>query len=152
MRTLVIGLAVILGGCASAPQLLGGAVGPAPAAAPEHAGRLLVYSALRVTTVEQSEYPVHSAYVLSDADGRPIREVRNASGSFASEPESVALAAGRYEVKALEVGGGYVIVPLVIAAGRTTVIDLDGTALPQRVAGDAWVRLPDGHVVGWRAE
>ena len=45
------------------------------------------------------------------------------------------------------------VVPVVIEADKTTVVDLDGTALPQGAPEDNdLVKLPGGHVVGWRAD
>ncbi|MGH8140176.1 MAG: hypothetical protein ACREVV_18520 [Steroidobacteraceae bacterium] len=61
-------------------------------------------------------------------------------------------------MKALAVDSGYVDVPVVIEPRRTTVVDVDGTALPQgaRASADSggngrWIRLPNGHVVGSQA-
>jgi hypothetical protein len=111
-----------------------------------------VYSATYATTTEQSRYPVHTAYTLEDAAGKSLREIDNRTGLFDSQPALVPLPAGRYQVRALAPGGSYVVVPVVVEANRTTVVDLDGTAVPQGVADADMVRLPDGHVVGWRAQ
>jgi hypothetical protein len=156
-------LCVVLGlaaGCAAAPPLvLHEPVGPAPRVSSSNtAGRLVVYSATRVTIADQSEYPVHTGYTIYDPRGALIQRVDNTAGLFSKDPVAVSLPQGEYRVKALAVGSGYVVVPVVIVARQTTVVDLDGTALPQgRDAtaaandGGAWVRLPDGHVVGSQA-
>jgi hypothetical protein len=81
-----------------------------------------------------------------------IERVANQAGSFNANPATVRLSPGEYHVKALVARGGFVIVPVVIEAGKKTVVYLDGEALPQNPsANDDFVRLPDGHVVGWRA-
>jgi hypothetical protein len=38
-------------------------------------GRLIVYSATRVSSFEQSEYPVHTAYTIYALNDRVVREV-----------------------------------------------------------------------------
>lgn len=121
-------------------------------------GTLIVYSATRVATSDQSEYPVHTAYTIYDPGHNIIRRVDNMAGLFSQEPAKVSLPAGAYRVKALAVDSGYVDVPVVIEPRRTTVVDLDGTALPQgaRASADSrgngpWIRLPNGHVVGSQA-
>jgi hypothetical protein len=153
---LVMGLVAAVGGCASRIQtLVSDPVGPARphVARRRQEGRLVVYSAPEVVTAEQSEYPVHTPYALSDASGKFLRDVENRAGIFASEPVSLPLPVGQYRIKALEEGARYVVVPVVIEADKTTVVDLDGTALPQGAPEDNdLVKLPGGHVVGWRAD
>jgi hypothetical protein len=115
-------------------------------------GDLIVYSATYAQTLEQGEYPAHTNYTIATSDDKVIEHVANATGSFASEPARVSLSSGEYHVRAQYDRGGFVIVPVVIEPGKTTVVDLDGEALPQgRRAPEDTVRLPDGHVVGWRA-
>jgi hypothetical protein len=156
-------LAAVLGlaaGCAaSVPLVLHDPVGPAPRVSSSNIeGRLVVYSATRVTMADQSEYPVHTAYTIYGPRGAVIQRVDNTAGLFSKDPVAVSLPQGEYRVKALAVGSGYVVVPVVIVARQTTVVDLDGTALPQgrdaaaaSSVGGPWVRLPDGHVVGSQA-
>jgi hypothetical protein len=48
--------------------------------------------------------------------------------------------------------GGFVVVPVVIVPGKTTIVNLNGEELSQGTgAAKDFVRLPDGQVVGWRA-
>jgi hypothetical protein len=102
--------------------------------------------------LEQDEYPAHTNYTIATPDDKVIEHVANATGSFASEPARVSLSSGEYHVRAQYDRGGFVIVPVVIEPGKTTVVDLDGEALPQgHRAPKDMVCLPDGHVVGWRA-
>jgi hypothetical protein len=115
-------------------------------------GALIVYSATRVSEYAQSEYPVHTPYAIYTQAKQVVKEVENTAGSFNQDPEQVSLPPGQYRVKALAVGIGEVIVPVVIEEGETTVVDLDGTAARQEQSSKTnWVRLPDGHVVGRRA-
>lgn len=117
----------------------------------EAQGELVVYSPTRVSVVDQSEYPIHTPYTIYSLNKQVVKQVRNLAGSFDQAPERVSLPQGSYRVKALNAGAGEVIITVVIRPGKTTVVDLDGTALPQDKQSQ-WVRLPDGHVVGWRAD
>jgi len=152
-------------GCVSAPIALTEAVGPPPAAAYEDSvrgapttdgrvageGVLLVSTPVRTATAEQSEYPVHTSYSLLDSQGRLVQRVENHAGPFAAEPQTVSLAPGEYRVRARTLEGGRVVLPVVIKPEATTVVDLDGGAGQMPTASSEQVRLPDGHVVGWRA-
>jgi hypothetical protein len=153
----VVGLTLFSGGCAVArgPLVLREAVGPQSpdTGAPLVQGNLVVYSAHRVTTYAQSEYPVHTDYTIYNLGGKVIERVANTAGSFNQDPATVRLPPGEYRVKALLERGGQVIVPVIVERGRTTIVDLDGTAFPQDAnAQGRWVRLPDGHVVGWQSD
>jgi hypothetical protein len=162
--TAILHLAAILcmvAGCATnQPLILHEAVGPLapPVTSSSSEGRLIVYSATRVTTADQSEYPVHTPYTVYGSGDKVVRRVTNTAGLYSQSPAAVSLPQGEYHVKALAAGSGYVVMPVVIVAGKTTIVDLDGTALPQDTdasveSGGAaqWVRLPDGRVVGSRA-
>jgi hypothetical protein len=153
-------------GCASAPIALSEAVGPPPAVVHEGSrtggpaaegratgeGLLLVSTPVRTATAEQSEYPVHTSYSLLDAKGSLVQRVENHTGPFGAEPQAVSLAAGEYRVQARSLEGARVVLPVVIKPEATTVVDLDGGAAAQMpTASSEQVRLPDGHVVGWRA-
>ncbi|HVO46409.1 MAG TPA: hypothetical protein VMT29_08740 [Steroidobacteraceae bacterium] len=98
---------------------------------------------------------MHTPYTIFGKGDEVVRNVENTSGLFSKDPEAVWLHPGEYHVKALATGAGYVVIPVVIESQRTTVVDLDGSALPQGSrsgrdgdGGAGWVRLPDGHVVG----
>lgn len=141
--------------CAAPPSLVETQrVGPLP---PDSArnptyGELVVYSARSSATVGQSEYPLHTDYVLRGSGAAAVRKVSNQGGLFARDPARVQLLPGDYQVKALVEGGGYVVVPVTIEPGRRTVVDLDGTVMPQKPGSDPrWVKLADGQVVGWQA-
>ncbi|HEY4215445.1 MAG TPA: hypothetical protein VGM84_28495 [Steroidobacteraceae bacterium] len=153
MKALVVSLAaVVLTACAAPPTVIvPKAVGPQHVHRPTE-GELLVYSATYVGIGEAGLYPVHTDYTVSDTSGKELERIANRSGPFASRPAPVDLPPGQYQVKALLQGSGYVVVPVVIEVGRQTVLDLDGTALPQNVRSEEFVRLPDGRVIGWNAQ
>lgn len=141
-----------LGACSAPTVIVRTPVGPAPPLAQRRIGKLIVYSATYTPTVEQSEYSVHTNYTIATPNDKVIERVDNATGTFNSKPASVALPPGEYHVRAQYDGGGFVVVPVVIEPGKTTIVDLDGEALPQHPdTNPDKVRLPDGHVVGWRA-
>jgi hypothetical protein len=158
----LIGLAAMTGCAVRAPLVVQSPVGPQRPHAPRRRtdGDLVVYSATHAATYAQSEYPVHSEYTIATTDDKVIEQVANESGPFNADPAMVHLPPGEYHVKAQTERGGFVIVPVVIEAGKKTVVDLDGEALPQGANATAaegdehgdWVRLPDGHVVGWRSD
>jgi hypothetical protein len=147
--------AALLGCATHPPVVVRDPVGPRvalvdPAATP---GELKVYSAARVTFNSQSEYPVHTPYTILTLHGKLVRHVQNVAGLFGQDPERVSLPQGSYRIRALSAESGDVLITVVIVPGKTTVVDLDGTALPQdKEAQGQWVRLPDGHVVGWQAD
>jgi hypothetical protein len=163
-RTAIVTVAALcaasLFGCATpAPIVLHDPVGPwQPQPTPDDgSGQLMVYSATRVTTADDSEYPVHTPYTIYGRDNKVLRDVNNTAGLFSQAPSTVSLPPGRYQVKALAADAGYVIVPVIIEAHRTTIVDLDGTALPKRDEALAsgtprLVRLPDGRAIGAQPE
>jgi len=115
-------------------------------------GELVVYSARHSSTVGQSEYPQHTDYGIRGPGADAFHPVANQAGLFAQDPAPLKLVPGEYRVKALVEGGGYVVVPVIIEAGKRTVVDLVGTVMPQNPASDShWVKLRDGQVVGWQA-
>jgi hypothetical protein len=130
--------------CASrSPLVVNTPVQPAcPSPLPRQAdGELVVYSATRLSVVEQSEYPVHTDYTITSLDHKLVRQVRNLHGLFASDPQPVALPPGTYRVQALSsapaylgsryASARYVDLPVIIRSGMTTIVHLDDTpALP----------------------
>jgi hypothetical protein len=159
----LVGLAAMTGCSIRAPLVVQNRVGPQRPHPPRRRtdGDLVVYSARHAATYAQSEYPVHTEYTIATPDDKVIERVANQAGPFSADPAKVHLPPGEYHVKALAERGGFVVVPVVIEAGKTTVVDLDGEALPQNAvehadadadAAGEWVRLPDGHVVGWQAD
>jgi hypothetical protein len=151
---------VMLAGCASNDNhLVLGAVGPsAPMSAtvPSNNGTLVVYSAYKRNADFNSRDPLaqeYSDYRIFTADDKALRDVHNNSGTIDQGPLAVELAPGNYRVVARANGYGYVTVPVVIEAKQTTVLHLDGGAWPDNSSSDPAnaVRLPDGHIIGWKA-
>jgi len=152
-------LSTALAGCATRPEIvMKQTVGPDLAqprvAIQRGQGRLVVYSALEVADPVTAYFPTHSGYSVYDSAGKLVRRVDNRGGSFYQDPASVALPAGSYKVEGRATNAGVVLVPVIIEENKTTVVDLEGATLPQHRASGAgqWVRLPDGQVVGARAD
>jgi hypothetical protein len=136
---LLIALAALggLAACAT-PLVIREAVGPQRPLPVEAAmdGTLIVYTLTYAATYAQSEYPVHTDYTLLSRDQKVIQRVANRTGSFEANPVRVPLPPGEYSVQAPLARGGLVRVPVVIAAGQVTLVDLDGTALPRKLPRD----------------
>jgi hypothetical protein len=131
---------------------------------PSSKGSLVVYSATYPQTLEQSEYPAHTNYTVATVSDQVIEQVANNTGSFGASPAAVQLPCGNYHVRAQYGRGRFVIVPVAIQAGKTTVLDLDGDPVPaggsltdrsvarRAVRGPMGqpIRLPGGEIAGWR--
>lgn len=148
---------VLFGGCASSDSgIVRNPVGPSVTNPAGLAGTLVVYSAFDNRAVSTGDVDRRrlSDYRIYSADGRLLQKVHNDSGIMWSGPKEVRLSPGNYRVAARANGFGLVTVPVLIAANRTTAVHLEGGgSWPGRPATAAEaVRLPDGQVVGWRAE
>lgn len=164
MRTLItLSMTVAaawLSGCASDHGgIVLDTVGPAPAqsaAANSPNGALVVYSANEVNADFNAPDPYrheHSDYWLLAADGNSRQRIHNNSGSILQRPRRVELPAGNYRVTAQANGYGLVTVPVVVQAGRDTILHLEGGVIWPAQSGfnqTNAVRLPDGEIVGWR--
>lgn len=143
-------------GCATQPRVvLSQPVGPARPhlSRRKSEGDLVVATALEANTMD-ADHPTHSAYSIYGLDGAVVRHVDNRAGSFYQDPVAVSLPVGKYKVKAQATNAGVVEVPVIIEAGKTTVVVLDGTDFPTGASDDEqkWVRLPDGQIIGMRAD
>jgi len=151
-------LVVLASGCAANRHVvLQTAVGPPPfetrTGAPE--GKLTVYSALDTGLSSDPDASTHhSDYRIYSADGKQLKYVHNWVGTFIEDPAVVSLAPGRYSVVARAAASGTVTVSIVIEAGKTTSVHLDGSKLAdgRKTSDSDIVRLPDGWTVGWRAK
>jgi hypothetical protein len=97
---------------------------------------------------------VHSDYRILTKDDKLVQTVHNDNGTSAGGPKAVLLPAGQYQVVAQANGYGAVTVPVVIGINQTTTVHLEGgnpwgSKVPSEQANP--VRLPDGEIVGWRA-
>ncbi len=156
---LAICLIVLASGCAfDRHVVLQTAVGPAPlvpgSRSPE--GGLTVYSALDLGTPgEPDNVYYHSGYKIYSLDGKMVKDVNNKVGpTYIEDPATVSLPPGRYNVVARAAAFGTVSVPVVIEAGKTTSVHLDGSELTsgRQTSASDFVRLPDGLIIGWRAK
>ncbi len=157
----ILAIGTLLSGCASErDKLVLDSVGPRfPKISAENLqkGTLVVYSAYDVGAnwdARDPRRPVYSDYKIFSLDGNLLRAVHNDSGTILQDAVPVELPAGKYRVVASANGYGRVTIPVVIESRQTTVLHLEG--------GGAWsneaqfnqtnaVRLPDGLIVGWRA-
>ena len=152
--------AAVLAGCAAtSTTVVTDRVGPdlAQPRADLNAGRgqLVVYTARDTGIGDPVDYfPTHSAYAILNDDGTVLRHVDNRSGNFDREPLTVTLPAGTYKVRGRATNSGTVVVPVVVAENKTTIVDLEGATFPQHKPTGAgqWIRLPDGQVIGMRVD
>lgn len=70
-------------------------------------------------------YYAHSAYSIYTANGTFFKHVENHISRSDEIPSLVTLPAGSYTIEARSESHGYVRVPIVITAGRRTVVDPD---------------------------
>jgi hypothetical protein len=151
-------LAIAITGCASNKQgLVLERVGPEPAAAAAaQDGTLVVFSApdrsAHFNTVPYR--PIFSEYKLLSDDGKLLRTVSNRD-NHRNSPAPVTLAPGNYRVTARANGYGEVTVPILVSAGRTTMLHLEGQgawADTAKASHSKLVCFADGQVVGYRAD
>ncbi len=150
-----------LSGCATGSSRLAlDTVGPDPTL-PQVTGTangcLVVYSAYRRNAdfnTRDSYRPESSDYKIFSSTGVFQQRIHNNSGNSLQSVVPVTLPAGQYTVKARANGYGYVSVPIVIAPNQTNILHLEGDGNwpnPSVFNQTNAVRLPDGLVVGWKA-
>jgi hypothetical protein len=88
-------------------------------------GYLKVYTAADEFDDGGVPYYAHSSYTIYTTDGKVFKNVENHISRSDEIPEVVALPAGAYMIEARSERDGYVRVPVVIKAGRRTIVDLD---------------------------
>jgi hypothetical protein len=100
-------------------------------------GYLIVYSATDTFDDGDMPYYAHSAYSIYTANEKFFKHVENHISLSDEIPSLVTLATGSYTIEARSESRGYVRVPVVIAAGRRTVVDPDReqTVTQKRLAG-----------------
>lgn len=97
-------------------------------------------------------YP-HSEYSIYNSNGSRLRWVANHMSLRDETPETVSLPAGTYTVVADSDFDGQVKIPVRIAGGRTTRVNLEGSrAIGNHDYVDPAhaVTTPSGQIVGWR--
>ncbi len=160
----IAALSLVFSGCVSSgPTVVLSPVGPhvpLPYEPPKE-GTLLVYSAFYAGPQQFLADPPedvrqHTPYSIFAEDGHLLQTVKkNVSGPWSEDPATVQLPPGRYSIEARANGYRKVIVPVVIAVGLVTSIHLDGESSDTDIGAansPDRVRLPNGVVVGWKAE
>jgi len=153
----IVGATIFLSACVSTCQMTAlQPVGPAPFERARNSpeGTLLVYSAFdQGSTSDPDAYPHDFGYRIYFEDGNQLKYVNNWVATFSEEPAIVSLAPGRYKVVATAVRVGTVRVPVVVEAGKTTALHLDGNEFPKgrHTASSDLVHLSNGFAVGWAA-
>jgi hypothetical protein len=116
--------ALIAAGCAGPGVVSQNAEGPL--AEREPAGTLVVYSARRISTFEDSpDYSHYTWYSVRDQRGRLLENVPASVDDIFPRPRPVQLPAGRYIVNALDASSKRVSVPVTIRSRELTVLHLD---------------------------
>jgi hypothetical protein len=88
-------------------------------------GYLMVYSATNQFDDGGLLYYAHSSYSIYTRDGKFFKNVENHISLSDEIPAVVMLPAGSYTIEARSENRGYVRVPIVITAGRRTILDPD---------------------------
>jgi hypothetical protein len=160
------GLLPALVSCAtSRGPLVLGPVGPQTSGriAAISAGYLKVYSATEDYQNGSAEdldfrsvhYYPHTNYAVYSEDGKLVRKVTNAIGVHDEDPALVEMPGGKYVVLAESERYGMVKVKVVIEPGKLTTVNLEYNKQPPSglsKGNNDLVRLPDGSIVGERAE
>jgi hypothetical protein len=157
LALVLLSVPVLFLSCATAPVALD-AVGPPSSAfhAIRGYGRLVVYSETEARRLDKGiPYYPHSGYLITTPEGKKFKSVINHAGDMDEAPQPVLLPSGNYQIVARSASFGRVHVPVLIEAGQTTEVHLEGKGSwkPQMLPRDqtALVRLPDDEIVGWRA-
>jgi hypothetical protein len=87
-------------------------------------GSLMVYSVMDRFDDDDVVYYEYSSYAIYTINGKLFRHVENRVSSSDQIPEAVTFPAGFYVVEARTATDVYVRVPVVIKAGRQTILDL----------------------------
>jgi hypothetical protein len=88
-------------------------------------GYLTVYSATDQFDDGGALYYAHSSYSIYTTDGKFFKKVENHISRSDEIPALVTLPTGSYTIELRSESRGYVRVPIVISAGRRTVLDPD---------------------------
>ena len=152
--------AILYSGCASQRNnVVLDTVGPVQLPKPDpismNEGTLMVYSAFDPGPhfgASDPYRPVYSNYEIYSVDGKLLKKISNHDNTMLQRPLGVGLPPGKYSVEAPANGYGFVTVPVIVKAGQSTILHLEGgSSFGSHLANDTnLVRLPDGQVVGWR--
>jgi hypothetical protein len=147
-------LAIAFAGCvASQPMVVPETVGPpiVRRSVEPIGGRLLVYTATE-SEHGNSDSEVHSPYEIHAESGELLQRVSNRGPG--QTPTPVQLPVGRYRISARALNSGRLEIAIVVEQAKTTTLFLDGSGadLVHRAALSDLVRLPNGLIVGFRAQ
>ena len=156
---LIVGTLSLMISCAgSGGPLVLGPVGPETSRHTETTpptGYLKVYSTTEDHNDGDVHYFPHTSYSVYSEDGKIVRKVANAISVHDEDPTLAQLPAGAYTVLAESEYYGMVKVKVVIEHGKLTMVNLEYNKVspsgPSKGNNDL-VRLPNGSIVGWRAE
>ena len=87
-------------------------------------GSLMVYSVMDRFDDDDVVYYEYSSYAIYTINGKLFRHVENRVSSSDQIPKAVTLPAGSYVIEARSATDDHVRVPVVIKAGRQTILDL----------------------------
>jgi len=116
---------LVIGGCGGERFTVLSPVGPEPLQR-SNSGYLQVYSATEEFNDGGTMYYPHSDYRLYTSSRQFIKTVHNYITKSDEIPERVILSSGQYLVRATSEIDGPVEVRVTIAAGRTTIVNLEG--------------------------
>jgi hypothetical protein len=153
-----LAVALLLSSCATSRLTVSSTVGPKSFAAHSYGGKgyLMVYSeADEIHVGDGIPYYIHTSYNVATPDARIVKWVPNHLGDMDEAPQLVSLPSGNYQVVAKSTDYGQVRVPVLIQAGQTTRIHMEGNGSwkPQKpsISNNGLVRFSDGEPIGWRA-
>jgi hypothetical protein len=155
---LTVAILPLLASCASSrDSVVFGPVGPPPLTRDglTPTGYLKVYSATENHNDGDTHYFPHTSYSVYSEDGKIVKKVANAISIHDEDPALAEVPAGTYTVLAESEYYGMVKVKVVIEQGKLTTVNLEYNKPSQRdpsKRNNDFVRLPNGSIVGWRAE
>ena len=101
--------------------------GPVRPSGLSYQGYLIVYSATDRFEDGGVPYNPHSSYSIYTIDGKLFKRVENHVSISDDTPTLVALPVGTYKIDVRSEESGFVHLTVLVAAGRQTVLNLDGT-------------------------
>jgi hypothetical protein len=118
-------------------------------------GYLKVYSATEDHNDGDTHFFPHTSYTVYSEDGKTVvKKVANAISIHDEDPSLVQLPAGKYIILAEAEHRGTVRIAAIIKPGQLTRVELEYGWKHRVPPGNVpdLVRLPNGQVVGWRAD
>lgn len=115
-------------------------------------GFLQVFSATETRPDGDSTYAYpHTAYTISDRDGKSFKYVRNHIGRMDGVPTVVTVPVGQYRIKAQTEDYGDVTFTIEVRPGRVDVVHLERDLKHPGARHDEaqLIRLANGQIVGW---